>query len=126
MEELKSIIIRMNNRITLENITLLPIAIKNRDIFITQFSVLSAMLEDAKNITGGGAVYAENQDFIKLENYISSKDIVFEKENKKLITTYNAAHVNSYFTPVKPFVSLDQWFESVWEYDRERRKGKES
>jgi len=72
---------------------------KNYDILVTQIAVLSAMIFSAKNIgTRGGALVSNNKAGI-------------EKHMDKVISTYDG---ESYFEPVRPLPSCDDWFEKVW------------
>lgn len=73
----------------------LPIEIKNRDIFITQLTVLSAMLKETEGMDGA----------------------------ERLISEYRGGQCCSGFRPVRKLQMPDSWFESVWEAYRERTGG---
>ena len=70
----------------------LPIEIKNRDILITQLTVLSAMLEETEDMDGAG----------------------------RLISVYRRGQCSSGFRPVRKLQEPDSWFESVWQTYRDR------
>lgn len=70
----------------------LLIETKNRDIFITQLMVLSAMLKETEGMDGA----------------------------ERLISVYHRGQCSSGFRPVRELQMPDSWFESVWEAYRER------
>jgi hypothetical protein len=91
--ELQTQITNMNQRLTYHNNSALAIELKNRDIFVTQLMVLSAMLGEQEKVNA----------------------------SERMISEYSNGDCNSYKRPVRELVKPDSWFESVWKAYREKR-----
>lgn len=103
----------------------LPMLMKNRDIFITQLAVLSAM-EKAANEFGsrgsalimqpGGEVVSE-----KLASFTFCP--LIQKEGNYLVATQkDGTKFKSYLETVREIPKRDNWFENVWNEYRRRTK----
>lgn len=93
-QELHAYILESNQRITCNDNSLLSIEIKNRDIFITQLMVLSAMLKEQEKLNS----------------------------SERMIIEYRNGDCYSYKREVRELVIPDSWFESVWKAYREKVK----
>ena len=74
---------------------------KSYDLLLTQQAVLSAIIFAAKTIGSRGGAIVDNQPITEQANHF----------NDRVVTT---AATGSYFEPVRPMPTGDDWFENLW------------
>lgn len=104
----------------------LPELLRNRDILLTQYAVLSAMIISAERIGSRGSALVrsrEGETGVDLGGRLADyayKPPAAGFADQKLVTELRNAAV-SHFEPVRPLPDRGGWFETVWKEYRERR-----
>lgn len=97
---------------------------KNRDIFITQLAVLSAMKKAAEKTGSRGSALVVSDNGQKVSANLSLS-FIEEKPtpiNCQIVTSKNGNGFISEFEPVRPLPKPDGWFENVWNDYRKRTR----
>jgi len=103
----------------------LPALLKNRDIFVTQLAVLSAMQKTAQTVGTRGSALVIKEDGEIVSKKLASFSFESNKplENNMLVTTDKTTNgFASHFEPVRKLPHPDGWFENVWSEYRKRTK----
>jgi len=103
----------------------LPALMKNRDIFITQLAVLSAMQKAADEFGSRGSALIMQPDGEAVSEKLASfsfRPLKQKEGNYRVITEKEGSTFTSYLEPVKPIPERDNWFENVWNEYRKRTK----
>jgi succinate dehydrogenase/fumarate reductase flavoprotein subunit len=103
----------------------LPMLMKNRDIFITQLAVLSAMEKAANEFGSRGSALIMDREGEVVSEKLASFSFCPPKqkdENYRVATEKDGAKFKSYLETVRPIPERDGWFENVWNEYRRRTK----
>ncbi|SCG97141.1 L-aspartate oxidase [uncultured Ruminococcus sp.] len=106
----------------------LPELLRNRDILLTQYAVLSAMITSAERVGSRGSALVrsrEGEPGAGLDGRLA--DYAYKPQaagfaGQKLVTELRESAV-SRFEPVRPLPGRGGWFETVWKEYRERQGG---
>lgn len=104
----------------------LPLLLKNKDIFLTQLAVLSAMKQAADAFGSRGSALVVSREgtpaaCLPSLSYLPQKP---QEKNLVLSTRVENGTAVSWMEEVRPLPHPDGWFETVWEAYRERTQKK--
>lgn len=103
----------------------LPALMKNRDIFITQLAVLSAMEKAAREFGSRGSALVMDPNGQKLSEKLASFSFCPLKQkdgNYQVVTEKDGNKFKSHLEAVRPIPERESWFENVWNEYRRRTK----
>jgi len=103
----------------------LPALMKNRDIFITQLAILSAMEKAANEFGSRGSALIIDPNGQKVSEKLTSfsfRPLKQKDGNYRVITEKDGSKFKSYLEAVRPIPERESWFENVWNEYRRRTK----
>ncbi len=103
----------------------LPALMKNRDIFITQLAVLSAMEKAGNEFGSRGSALIIDPNGEKVNEKLASfsfRPLKQKDKNYQVVTEKDGAGFKSYLEEVRPIPERESWFENVWNEYRRRTK----
>jgi len=109
----------------LKNRTDIPRMMKNRDLLVTQLAVLHAMMTAAEMSGSCGSGLIVDKSGVDLANRQFKMKYRPERENMRpfvLYTGYTKNGWSSKYQPVRPIPQPDDWFETVWNNYRKKRR----
>ncbi len=113
-EKISSLLAEWERDASAENAADLPAAFVTRDALVASLALLSAEeLSAGTSGSRGSAVYLK-------EGKVVPEDELYRKS--AAVTILEGKDIRSRWEPVRPLPEPDQWFERVWNADREKRE----
>lgn len=107
-------------RVTIEDTRQFSLLFRTYDMVLTQWALLSAMIQSADTFgSRGGAVVEDKKQRKKQECMENNKQVEWKKQ-AKIVTRWDKVQFVSTLEAVKPIPEEEGWFESVWAEYRKR------